>query len=194
MSIRKEKANQTRQKIVDAAFELMSHRPVAEVKVEDITEKAGVAKGTFYVYFKSKADVLHDIELDSIEHLLKYSLENNKSTETRILFYMRLYVKLMMDLSMELYKNVVKLELDAPKETLIRKNFEAIKQILLKDGYANDAKTDMAVHNMTSFLHGATLEWAIMEGKTNPDDVLVSHGKAIIHMLISNLSKQNTIQ
>lgn len=190
MSTRKERANQTRQKIVDAALSLMHSRPIAEVKVEDITELAGVAKGTFYVHFKSKEDVLHDIELNSMDMLMQYSVEHNESTEARILFYMFLYVKLMVDLSLELYKNVVKLELDHPKDTLIRKNWEVIKQMLLNDGYADDAKTDMVVSNITSFLHGAVLEWAVMEGKTIPYNVLNSHGEVIIGTLISTLNKK----
>lgn len=192
MNTRKERANQTRQKIMDAAFSLMSNRPLAEIKVEDITEQAGVAKGTFYVHFKSKEDVLHDVEINAMDELLKFSVEHNESTETRILFYMRLYTKLMVDLSLELYKNVVKLELDQPKDTLIRKNWEAIKQILLNDGYSDDAKTDMVVSNMTAFLHGTVLEWAVMEGKTIPDNVLTSHGEAIIRALISTLSKKQS--
>lgn len=190
MSTRKERANQTRQKIVDAAFSLMSSKPLAEIKVEDITERAGVAKGTFYVHFKSKEDVLHDVEINAMDELLKYSVEHNESTEARILFYMRLYAKLMVDLSLELYKNMVKLEMDQPKDTLIRKNWEAIKQILLSDGYSDDAKTDMAVSNMTAFLHGTVLEWAVMEGKTIPDNVLTSHGEVIIGTLISTLNKK----
>lgn len=190
MNTRKERANQTRQKILDAAFSLLSSKPIADVKVEDITEKAGVAKGTFYVHFKSKEDVLHDVEMDAMEELLQYSVAHKESTEARILFYMRLYVKLMVDFSLELYKNVVKLELDEPKDTLFRKNWEAMKQILLNDGYADDAKTDMVVSNMTSFLHGVVLEWAIMEGKNIPDTVLISHGELLIRTLISTLSKK----
>lgn len=187
MLSRKEKATQTRQNILDAALSLMSTRPIADVKVEDITEKAGVAKGTFYVHFKSKEAVLHEIELNSMEQLLQYSMQHNDTTEARILFYMRLYIKLMVDLSLELYKNVIKLELDDPKDTLVRKNWEAIKQILLQDGYQDDEATDLVVGNLTSFLHGAALEWAIMEGKKEPDRVLTSHGELIIRTLLSTL-------
>ena len=189
MNSRKEKAAQTRQKIVDAARSLMSSQPVVDVKVEDITKLAGVAKGTFYVYFQSKEDVLHEIELDSTEFLLKYSIEKNESTETRILYYMRLYLKLIMDLSLELYKNVIKLELDNSKDTLMRKNWQAIKQIILNDGYADDEQTDMAVSNLTAFLHGVSLEWAIMDGKNNPDQILTSHGERMIRNLLSTLQK-----
>lgn len=189
MLTRKEKASQTRQIILDAALSLMSSRPIAEVKVEDITEKAGVAKGTFYVHFKSKEAVLHEIELNSMEQLLQYSVQHNETTESRILFYMRLYIKLMSDLSLELYKNVVKMELDEPKDTLVRKNWEAIKQILLQDGYADDPDTDLVVSNLTAFLHGVTLEWAITEGKKEPDQVLTSHGELLIRTLLGTLER-----
>lgn len=189
MLTRKEKASQTRQIILDAALSLMSSRPIAEVKVEDITEKAGVAKGTFYVHFKSKEAVLHEIELNSMEQLLQYSVQHNETTESRILFYMRLYIKLMSDLSLELYKNVVKMELDEPKDTLVRKNWEAIKQILLQDGYADAPDTDLVVSNLTAFLHGVTLEWAITEGKKEPDQVLTSHGELLIRTLLGTLER-----
>lgn len=189
MPTRKEKAVQTRQNIVEAARTLMSSRPILDVKVEDIAKLAGVAKGTFYIYFQSKEDVLHEIELDSTEFLLQYSIEKNESTEARILYYMRLYLKLMVDLSLELYKNVIKLELDNPKDTLMRKNWQAIKQIILNDGYADDEKTDMVVSNLTAFLHGISLEWAIMDGKKEPDQILTSHGEQLIKSLLSTLQK-----
>ena len=189
MATRKEKAAQTRQQIIEAALEMMRTKPIADVKVEDITEKAGVAKGTFYVHFKSKDDLLRQFEMDSMQYLLRYSVEHNESTETRILFYMRLYQKLMVDLSLELYKNVLKIELDAPQETLFRKNWETIKQIITNDGYADDEKTDMVVSNITAFLHGVILEWAIMEGKNVPDNVLTSHGEEMIRTLLSTLRK-----
>ena len=189
MATRKEKAAQTRQQIIDAALKMMRTKPIADVKVEDITEKAGVAKGTFYVHFKSKDDLLRQFEMDSMQYLLRYSVEHNESTETRILFYMRLYQKLMVDLSLELYKNVLKIELDAPQETLFRKNWETIKQIITNDGYADDEKTDMVVSNITAFLHGVILEWAIMEGKNVPDNVLTSHGEEMIRTLLSTLRK-----
>lgn len=47
-----------REQLLDAARELMTEKGIANVKVSDITECAGAAKGTFYLYFNSKADVV----------------------------------------------------------------------------------------------------------------------------------------
>jgi AcrR family transcriptional regulator len=51
---RKERAQITRRKLVDAALELFFEKGYDNVTVDDICEKAGVSKGAFYGHFKSK--------------------------------------------------------------------------------------------------------------------------------------------
>ncbi|MBN1319296.1 MAG: TetR/AcrR family transcriptional regulator [Thermoleophilia bacterium] len=51
-------ATGTRQKIVDAAVDLLHKTGYDHLRVEDITAHAGVGKGTFYHHFTSKQDVL----------------------------------------------------------------------------------------------------------------------------------------
>lgn len=51
---RKERAQLTRQKLVDAALDLFFEKGYENVTVDDICEKAGVSKGAFYGHFKSK--------------------------------------------------------------------------------------------------------------------------------------------
>lgn len=46
-----------RESIARAAAELFAARPYHEVRQEDIAERAGVGKGTLYVYFRSKEDL-----------------------------------------------------------------------------------------------------------------------------------------
>ncbi|MEX1308543.1 MAG: TetR/AcrR family transcriptional regulator [Eubacteriales bacterium] len=67
------KAIETHNAIVNAAETLFLEKSVKRVTVNEITKKAGVAKGTFYLYFESKDDVVwHFMEhrLDSILHTL----------------------------------------------------------------------------------------------------------------------------
>jgi AcrR family transcriptional regulator len=44
--------------LLDAAAKVFAKKGIAEATVEDITNAAGVAKGTFYLYFDSKEHVL----------------------------------------------------------------------------------------------------------------------------------------
>lgn len=52
------KAQATRERIYSAAKQLFQVNPFEEVTIEDIVEKAGVSKGSFYVYFKSKDELI----------------------------------------------------------------------------------------------------------------------------------------
>ena len=53
-----------RDALVDAAFEVFLEKGVASTAVDDIVEKAGVAKGTFYLYFESKEEVFNAVLAD----------------------------------------------------------------------------------------------------------------------------------
>ncbi len=64
MTKRQEAALVTRQKIIDAVKELSGEKSYGEMSIDEITKKAGVAKGTFYVYFKRLEDVCADIAYD----------------------------------------------------------------------------------------------------------------------------------
>lgn len=72
-------AQATKAKIIQAAYEIMKESGFYTINVEDITQRAGVAKGTFYTYFKRKEDIVLELtrspfaqianELESMETL-----------------------------------------------------------------------------------------------------------------------------
>ena len=51
---RKEQAQITKRNLYDAAIALIERKGFENVSIEDITTAANTAKGTFYLYFKSK--------------------------------------------------------------------------------------------------------------------------------------------
>jgi AcrR family transcriptional regulator len=61
MTKRQENALKTRRKLIDTAENLLKTNGFNALCVEDITKSAGVAKGTFYVYFKHKEDIVSEI-------------------------------------------------------------------------------------------------------------------------------------
>ena len=58
MTERSKKALATRGKLLDSARKLIGQSGYDSVTVDDIVADCGVAKGTFYHYFKSKSDIL----------------------------------------------------------------------------------------------------------------------------------------
>ena len=61
MNKRQKSAVETKRKLISAGLELIKEKGFDAINVEDITKKAGVAKGTFYVYFKRKEDIVMEI-------------------------------------------------------------------------------------------------------------------------------------
>ena len=66
--------------IVNSAINLFYERGYIDTKVEDITKDAGVAKGTFYTYFKSKDDLIYNIVKNS---MLKYEKTFNNVNDNK---------------------------------------------------------------------------------------------------------------
>ena len=57
MSTVEGKKQEKRRALLDAAYELFLERGTSKTSVEDITSRAKVGKGTFYLYFADKGSV-----------------------------------------------------------------------------------------------------------------------------------------
>lgn len=56
-----EKKSLKRRSILDAATRLFTDKSVADTAIDEVVQMAGVAKGTFYLYFRDKYDLLDQI-------------------------------------------------------------------------------------------------------------------------------------
>lgn len=63
------KGDRTRLRLRIAAAQALEHSGYQDLKVTDIAERAGVALGTFYVYFVDKEDVSVGVVMDFVTHL-----------------------------------------------------------------------------------------------------------------------------
>ena len=61
MTMRQKLALKTRENIIESAKKVISEKGFKEASIEDITQKAGVAKGTFYTYFKTKEEIIKEL-------------------------------------------------------------------------------------------------------------------------------------
>ena len=52
-----DKKQQKRESLLDSAFQLFIEHGFSKTSISDIVRNAGVAKGTFYLYFKDKFDI-----------------------------------------------------------------------------------------------------------------------------------------
>lgn len=68
------KGEATRQRLMDAAEEIFGTKGYYHTSITDITAKAGVAQGTFYLYFPGKQDIFRAL-VEHLSHVLRKETE-----------------------------------------------------------------------------------------------------------------------
>jgi AcrR family transcriptional regulator len=63
-SLRDEQKRFTRRRLVEAAKEVFARTGYAAATIEDITNAAGASRATFYLHFRSKAEIVQELFLD----------------------------------------------------------------------------------------------------------------------------------
>ena len=62
---------QKRTSLLDTAFKLFTTQGVSKTSIAEISQKAGIAKGTFYLYFKDKYDIRNKLVSHEASKLCK---------------------------------------------------------------------------------------------------------------------------
>lgn len=68
-------------RLLDAAYNLFIEKGITNTAIDEIVKKAGVAKGTFYLYFKDKEDILEKLILKKSSEIVKKALQEVSNKE-----------------------------------------------------------------------------------------------------------------
>jgi len=85
-----------RERLIEAGVFQFSLYGINNARVEDITKQAGVAKGTFYTYFKSKEDLLEqlmEMNMERYTDLFVAIKESNLNFEGKVKMYLKQRLK-----------------------------------------------------------------------------------------------------
>ncbi|HET7616207.1 MAG TPA: TetR/AcrR family transcriptional regulator, partial [Bacillales bacterium] len=86
-----------KERITKTSIALFGEKGYSETSVQDIVDALGVTKGTFYYYFGSKQQLLMDIHVGFIDHILareKQILSDNAiDGKTKILEIVRMLIR-----------------------------------------------------------------------------------------------------
>lgn len=88
MTKRQQAAAQTRDKLIAAAKELICKKGLSETSVDEITETCGVAKGTFYTYFKRKEDIVFELSGSIFGEILEKAKNRAGSFLEKLEYYL----------------------------------------------------------------------------------------------------------
>ncbi|GEO68314.1 TetR/AcrR family transcriptional regulator [Levilactobacillus acidifarinae] len=76
----------TDEKLHQAYLQLILDYPIYKIKVSQVTQKAGVSRGTFYTHYDSIADLLEDIEFSLLEAIPKTPNLNQTLKNTAVIY------------------------------------------------------------------------------------------------------------
>jgi AcrR family transcriptional regulator len=79
-----ENKQQKKQRLLETAFALFTSKGMAKTSISDIASSAGVAKGTFYLYFRDKYDLGNKLIAQKTRSLFQHAIarleQSNAST------------------------------------------------------------------------------------------------------------------
>lgn len=77
-----EQKKQKRQSIMDAAYSCFMEKGIHKSSVDEIVQKANVAKGTFYLYFEDKPDLMQQLCVQISKSVITQAYIKTKTNES----------------------------------------------------------------------------------------------------------------
>lgn len=178
MNKRQKSAIETKRKLISAGLELIKEKGFASINVEDITKKAGVAKGTFYVYFKHKEDIVMEISRTPFGEIAE-ELEQMENAELfdKLRHYFHRFMEQVEFCGIQVCREWIRNVIDpnnVPETIDSRKwfyDYEMLESILKNaKELKEDTPIELLTHIIISELYGMMLCWCMSDGKFEPLD------------------------
>ncbi|PHV69948.1 TetR family transcriptional regulator [Sporanaerobium hydrogeniformans] len=150
MSKIKEKQREKEQKLLDTAFDLFISKGIHETTIQDIVKDAGVAKGTFYLYFRDKYDIMNVLTLRKTVTLFEEAIKsshkiNYKNFTEQFLFIIDYIINALSEdkkLLKFIYKNLSVGIYNTHFQTELKDNFQTNASKLLFEMFKKRADED----------------------------------------------------
>ena len=180
MTKRQENAQETRRKLYDTACSLIEEKGFANVSVEDITSACGVAKGTFYVYFKRKEDIVFECCKEWFSDIDRMAREHKGTIVDKLAFYFKGFMDGVTCGGVELCRQWIR-EVINPADSLgemcggkyayDHKRLTAFLNDAVKDGLLKKSTpVETLVHLFMSELYGMMTCWCMSDTKFDPEE------------------------
>ena len=190
---RKEKAASTKRKIFETAVRLIKENGYNNVTISEMCRAAGVAKGSFYVHYNSKEDI---VQVSYYKDMGEYIHRNytaflddhpNVSYNERIIYFMNLELEFAEYAGYEITCLAYTLNLGTclpgPSEHLIKREFSKILYDTIQKNSGKNISalsSDEIFHYFESVIRGLMATWCF----SNNSFSIVEQGKRYIPLVV----------
>lgn len=175
MKVRQLRAQETRAKIVAAAEKLISERGFDAVQIIDITNEAGVGKGSFYTYFKRKEDVVAEIAHARFEDIHGSSAQQTGDVCDRIASFLTGSMEYIKEAGIRIAQQWVRGVVDPDNQDGVKKRHydrEVISGLLEKAVQNGELDNHIPMEQLTDWIvtqyYGIVFCWALTDGENDP--------------------------
>ena len=191
--------NKTVKKIINAAKHEFSRQGFSRATIESITKRAGVGKGTFYLYFKTKEDVIKymidemtDSVIEILDSAMKKLADENIAFDVFfkkiMLLTLREYMKLKDIMLIVVYTNyVISSELNSFRDRRLMEIKERVKRIFelgIKGVYIRKTDPEAAAAFLINAFMYFSIEVLFKEGPGRLEHYVDVIGDMIFHGLM----------
>ena len=179
MKIRQLRAQETRAKIVAAAEKLISERGFDAVQIIDITNEAGVGKGSFYTYFKRKEDVVAEIAHARFEDIHGNSTQQTGDVCDRITSFLTGSMEYIKEAGIRIAQQWVRGVVDPDNQDGVNKlhyDRDVIHGLIEKAIQNGELDNNIPIEKMTEWIaseyYGIVFCWTLTDGENDPTEAM----------------------
>lgn len=172
---RQKKALETREKLFNSAISLFAEKGYDNVTIDEIASRAGTSKGAFYIYFKTKYQVVVQQfeEIDNHYAKLQKSLRKYKTAEEKMLFLVKAQLDFALQkMGLDVITTVYKSQLNKGEEKAVintkRHLYKAVNGIIEEGQRNGEFRDDLPPSELTRLvtkcMRANFFDWALHDG------------------------------
>ncbi len=201
VSVRESRAQATREKLLEAAIELVNQYGMKYLTVRNICEEAGLSTGSFYNLFDSKDDLVF-YYLQNVFTTYKQKAEEDASDYSsleKVALIYRFYIQCVLETGLEFITGLYAantnptfnfLERDPESEMVL----DRVKDYLIEGKSSGEIRSDVDINTallrIGVIITGNIYYWCVFEGRID----LASHTDAMLQDYLRSLATDKDVQ
>jgi len=189
LTMRQKQAIETRERIYNTAFRLMTENGFDNITVDEICSESGVSKGSFYHYFKSKDDIVIEtykiVDQQYSDEVME--LPEDMGSFEKILATVGFQAKYARKKGVAFVRQIYKSQLESGTDFFISEErpYFKILRITIEEGIKRgEIKSEFSAIELTrwiiSFSRGITYDWCLHDGDYDIEKVMDTAFRIII--------------
>jgi AcrR family transcriptional regulator len=191
---RQKQALISKEKIFNTSLELITEKGFDNITVDEICRTAGVAKGLFYHYFKSKADIIIEI-YKQVDYYYENEIQNiiqEGTIRQKIILFLEIQINYAHERGVDLVRQVYKSQMESGSDFLVSEDrvlFLKLKELIYTGQQKGEIRTEISDTEITRLLlrfsRGLMYDWCLHGGNYNLLEVGKNSFNAILESFLN---------